>query len=193
MRVISRSGSAGFDAALPEGPALRNFPAVSKVFHWLTAGLVLAMFATGVLMKQIGDGPAADALYTFHKTSGVSLLTIVLVRLGFRVLMQLTGRWRRGAGSHAIHGVLYAGLMLVPLLGWAGVSDFGARGIYLGLSLPEIWPEGAGHAGWLFTGHAILAFSLIGLVAVHVGVAVGDFIQRGAGRSVAPAEGGKGN
>lgn len=124
------------------------------------------------------------ALYTFHKVCGVSLLGLVLLRLCYRIAAQLSGRWRRGAGSHWVHGVLYAGLVLVPLLGWAGISDYGARGVYFGLSLPPIWPEGAGYADWLFKSHAVLAFTLIGLVAVHIGLALGDYIQRGGSRAV---------
>ncbi|SFJ94387.1 cytochrome b561 [Bosea sp. OK403] len=169
-----------------EGQGQRMFPAISKLLHWLTAGLVLVMFATGVLMKQIGDGPLADAFYTFHKTAGVSLLGLVLLRLCYRVFAQLTGRWRRGAGSHVVHGILYAGLILTPLLGLAGISDYGARDVYFGLSLPPVWPEGAGYADQLFRSHAWLAFGLIALVVAHIGIALGDFIQRGSTRAALP-------
>lgn len=179
---IARGGAALADATGPaEGRALRLFPTLSKILHWLTAGLVLAMFCTGVVMKQIGDGPVADALYTAHKTAGAGLLGLVLVRLGYRLVADLSGRWRKG--SHPVHGVLYGGLILVPLLGWAGISDFGARGSYFGLSLPAIWPEGAGYADVLFQSHAWLAFTLIGLVVVHIGIALGDYVERGANRA----------
>jgi cytochrome b561 len=174
--------------ALEQGSASAHvgvhvFPAVSKLLHWLVAALVLTMFTSGVMMKQIGDGAVADALYTFHKACGVGLLALVLLRLVYRIVAQIMGRWRAGAGSHAVHGVLYAGLIVVPLLGWAGISDYGARTIYFGWALPAIWPEGAGHAELLFRSHAVLAFSLIGLVAVHIGLALGDYVQRGASRA----------
>jgi len=180
---LSRAELYDLDPAAPtEAPGQRIFPRPSKLLHWLTASLVLVMFCTGVLMKQIGDGPLANDLYTFHKVAGASLLGLVLVRLSYRCLAHLRGRWLKGAGSHPVHGVLYAGLILVPLLGWAGISDYGARGVYFGLSLPAIWPEGAGFADLLFKSHAWLAFTLIGLVAVHIGIALGDYIQRGTNR-----------
>jgi cytochrome b561 len=159
-----------------------HLPRLSAVLHWLTATLVLAMFCMGVLMKQLGEGEIADALYTTHKVTGVVLLGLVVARLCYRVFAQASGRWRRGAASHPAHLALYAGLILVPLLGWAGISDFGARGIAFGLSLPAIWPEGAGYAELLFTGHAWLAFAMLGLVLVHIGIALSDFIQRGTQR-----------
>ncbi|WNJ92784.1 cytochrome b [Bosea sp. 685] len=181
---VAGGGAEAFESIhIVAGQGPRTFPAISKSLHWLTAGLVLVMFATGVLMKQIGDGPLADAFYTFHKMAGASLLALVLLRLCYRVFTQLTGRWRRGAGSHVIHGILYAGLILTPLLGLAGISDYGARDVYFGLSLPLIWPEGAGYSDLLFRSHAWLAFGLIALVVAHVGIALGDFIQRGGARA----------
>lgn len=180
--VLSGGPADGSDAearTLPARP-LRSFPRLSKLLHWLTAAMVLAMFITGVVMKQLGEGALADVLFTQHKMAGVALLALVLLRLAYRVAMQLAGLWRRGAGGHPVHGVLYAGLILVPLLGWAGISDYGARGVFFGMSLPAIWPEGAGYAATLFTAHAWLAFSLIALVGVHIGVALNDYIRRGS-------------
>ena len=64
----------------------------------------------------------------------------------------------------------------VPLLGWAGISDFGAREIFLGYSLPAIWPEGAGYDALLLEWHAYFAFGLLALVALHIGVAIHDYM-----------------
>jgi cytochrome b561 len=155
-------------------------PLVAQVLHWLTAALVLALFGTGVMMKQLGQGPAADLLYLCHKTTGAVLLCLVLVRIGYRLFAHLTGRWRKGAASRPVHALLYLGLLVVPLLGWAGASGFGARQLLFGLSLPEIWPEAAGFTDLLLTSHAWLAFGLIALVVVHIGVALGDYLMRDA-------------
>lgn len=158
-------------------PAL---PIVAQTLHWLTAALVLALFGTGVMMKQLGQGPTADLLYLCHKTTGASLLCLVLVRIGYRLFARLTGRWQKGAASRPVHAVLYLGLLAVPLLGWAGTSSFGARQLLFGLSLPEILSEEAGHADLLLTSHAWLAFGLIALVVVHIGLALGDYLTRDA-------------
>lgn len=174
---------------MPEATGPSEVPPASKLLHWLTAALVLVMFGAGVMMKQIGDGPLADALHTFHETAGIGMLGLVVVRLGYRLLAQASGRWRRGLASRPIHGVLYLALILVPLLGWAGVSGFGARSLPFGLTLPAIWPEGAGDAELLLKGHAWLAFALIGLVMVHIGIAIGDYIQGGGADGTPGAEG----
>ncbi|MCV9939943.1 cytochrome b/b6 domain-containing protein [Boseaceae bacterium BT-24-1] len=158
-------------------PAL---PAIAQILHWLTAALVLALFASGVMMKQIGEGPAADTLYLCHKTAGALLLGLVLIRIAYRLFAQLTARWRKGVAGRPVHALLYLALLVVPLLGWAGVSAFGARQLLFGLSLPVIWPEEMGYADLLLTSHAWLAFGLIALVVIHIGVALGDYLTREA-------------
>lgn len=180
---ISPSGDGLATRGTAHRAGQRSFPFLAKLLHWMTAVLVLVLFCSGVLMKQIGDGPMADPLYTLHKTTGAGLFGLVLFRMAYRVLARLTGHWREGGGDRVVHGVLYAALIIVPMLGWAGVSDFGARELAFGLTLPAIWPEGAGHSEHLLKSHAWLAFALMGLVVLHIGVALGDYVQRGAGRS----------
>lgn len=170
-------------------PAVRQnpYPIVSRWFHWTTAVFVCVMILCGVTMKQIGDGPIADALFTTHKMLGVGIIALVSMRLAFRLAMMLTGRWRRRTRGQPIHALLYAMLLLVPVLGWAGVSDFGARAVYLGLELPEIWPQGLGYSDLLFAAHGYGAFALMALVILHIGVALGDYVhrnKRGGGRAL---------
>ena len=87
-------------------------------------------------------------------------------------------RSRRGRAARSLHWLLYAIVILVPLAGWAGISDFGAREIFPGFTLPAIWPEHAGYADFLFTFHAYLAFGLLALVALHIGIAMQDYMMR---------------
>jgi cytochrome b561 len=124
---------------------------------------------------------------TFHKTAGFALLLLVAARLCYRIVLRLGGRWAKDAGGRAVHRVLYGLLIAIPLLGLAGISDFGAREIYGGLSLPAIWPHGAGYADALFRAHAVLAFSLIGLVALHICLALDDYIRQAPAAHAAAA------
>lgn len=167
--------------------AVRHYRTFAKVFHWLTAGLVVLMVSSGVLMKQLGDGSIADAIYTLHKMTGALTLLLVLIRVGYRIAVR-EPRWH--ADSHrrpTLHWCLYAVVILVPLLGWAGISDYGARAVFFGYSLPAIWPEGAGYSDLLFSAHAYLAFGLLALVAVHIGVALQDYMMRMRADGSAPA------
>jgi cytochrome b561 len=168
---------AGDTGALPRY-AMRSYRVPAKVFHWVTAALVLFMVASGMTMKQLGEGPFPDLLFNVHKTTGVLTLAVVLLRLCYRVLMPEPTGQREPYRRPVLHWVLYGALILMPLLGWAGLSDFGSRGILFGLELPAIWPEGAGYAEILFEAHAYLAFALLALVALHIGIAMQDHMTR---------------
>jgi cytochrome b561 len=131
-------------------------------------------------MTPIGGGPVADFLHSSHKLLGLVAIGLLLARLLHRGAAAVGGRWSSHAGTRLVHWLIYGLGIFVGLLGWAGVSDFGARGLFFGLSLPAIWPEGAGHSAWFFPAHAWLAFALIALVLVHVGLAVNDYVTRRA-------------
>jgi cytochrome b561 len=164
-------------AALPRY-AVRAYRLPAKVFHWVTAVLVLFMVASGVTMKQLGTGSVADTLFNVHKTTGVLVLAVVLLRLMYRFVMPDPGSGREDYRRPLLHWILYAALIAMPLLGWAGISDFGSRGILFGLELPSIWPQGAGYVDFLLETHAYLAFGMLALVALHIGIAMQDHMMR---------------
>lgn len=163
------------------GHARRFFPSAARVMHWLIAAFVLMLVMTGVVMKQMSPGLLTDNIYVLHKFSGALAFGLIVLRLGYRIMARLTGRWLVASGGQAVHRVLYAVMLLVPLLGWAGVSDYGARSLWFGLSLPAIWPEGAGYADMLFLAHAYVAFGLLALVVIHIGSALDTYIHRNTG------------
>jgi cytochrome b561 len=161
-----------------ELPTIRQYRMPAKVFHWLTAGLVLFMVSSGVIAKQLNDGSVSDLLFSLHKLTGALTLCVVLLRLCYRVMQRDEELAPQAQRRSRLHWTLYGVVVLVPLLGWSGVSDFGSREIFPGYSLPAIWPERAGYADLLFAFHAYLAFGLLALVAVHIGVAMQDYMMR---------------
>ena len=169
--AADRSQAAKFSAA----HAMMSYRAPAKVMHWITALLVLLMFGSGVIGTQIGEGAVADTLFALHKLTGVLTLLTIVLRAIYRLI--------RPPVSNAaprrrliLHWMLYAVALLVPLLGWAGISDYGAREIFPDFSLPAIWPEGLGYDEILFRFHGYLAFGLLALVALHIGIAMQDYL-----------------
>ena len=154
------------------------YSGLQKALHWGMAALVLAMLPVGVYMVERGISTKFDALtntlYTWHKTIGFVLLCLVV----WRILV------RRSRGvpapeasltpfqrtvSEAVHRALYGLLVLVPLLGWAGVSAYPARGILFGLSLPPILPVNEALAKTLLMLHGYGAMALAAFAAAHIG------------------------
>ncbi len=160
-------------------PASMELPKAGKALHWISALLLLGLFVSGIVMTQLGSGKLADMIFSSHKLVGVCALGLLVVRIVYRLQARMRRRWPSRSGSRLVHRALYAVAILTPLLGWAGISDFGARGTLFGISLPSIWPEGLGYDGWLFKAHAYAAFGLIALVVLHVAIALQDFIMRG--------------
>jgi cytochrome b561 len=156
--------------------AIRPYRMPAKVFHWLTAILVVFMVGSGVIAKQLGDEPLASTLFSLHKLMGALTLLTVVFRLIYRVLWTMPDLRLGPHRRPVLHWMLYAVVMLVPLLGWAGISDFGARELFGAFSLPAIWPEGAGYDELLLQWHAYFAFALLALIALHIGVAIQDYM-----------------
>jgi cytochrome b561 len=155
---------------------LRSYQMPAKVFHWLTAGLVLCMVAAGVIAKQLEGDPLADLLFSLHKLTGVLTFIVVLLRLIYRIVGGVPAARSQPQRRPVLHWTLYAVVVTVPLLGWAGVSDFGSLELFPGVSLPAIWPQGAGYDALLLQGHAYFAFVLLALIALHIGVAIHDYM-----------------
>ena len=91
----------------------------SKTLHWGTAGLILATALVGLLMEDV------DQLwfYMLHKSLGLSVLGVVLLRMGWRLIDRrppypagMPG-WQRLASSGA-HALIYAAMLVMPISGW---------------------------------------------------------------------------
>lgn len=161
--------------------APNSYSPLQKALHWGIALLVLFMIPVGLYMTNRGATTNFDALtntlYTWHKSFGFLILLLV----GWRIVV----RRSRGAPapvetltpmerfvSEAVHKALYVLLALVPLLGWAAVSAYPARGVLFGLSLPPIMPVNQSLASLLFLGHKVAAIALAALIAAHFGAAM---------------------
>jgi cytochrome b561 len=186
--VTATQSEAVLDSELDSGArAMQSYRTPAKVLHWLTAALVLVMIACGLIAKQLGEGPVADSMMNMHKLTGMIVLAVVVVRLGYRLGSSMPQWASQARRRPLLHWSLYAVVLIVPLLGWAGISDFGAREVAFGIVLPPIWPEGAGYDELLLRLHAYAAFALLALVAFHIGMAIQDTLTAGQ-----PGEGGDG-
>ena len=63
------------------GTRTDGYPSTSKFLHWLIALCVLTTAPVALTMTRIADGPAKDSLYNFHKSLGVLILVLMILRL----------------------------------------------------------------------------------------------------------------
>ena len=124
-----------------DGAALR-YTTVAVALHWLVAAVLLAQFTWGWAMQQVPKQPPglrADA-FNLHKSVGLVLLALMLVRLGWRLLHPpppLSGlpHWQRVLASWT-HRLLYASLIVQPVAGYLGSVFSGYPVKWFGVTLP---------------------------------------------------------
>lgn len=169
--------------------AQRSYARPARWLHWLTAIGVFVMLPLGLAMTYRGktldlwDG-VTEALYSSHKLLGFLLLWLVAGRLIYRLVNgapadepSLAAPQRLAA--HLVHWALYGLLLVVPLLGWIGISLFPALGIFGLFALPGLAAPDEAAAGRVLDAHGTLAFVMAGLVALHVAAALYHrFIRR---------------
>ena len=132
------------------GNADRSYGAVSVALHWTIAVLILVQIGLGWYMNEIlpDHSPAQAAVLPLHISVGLTILVLVLVRIGVRLthpappLPAALAAWERllARGSHILFYLL---MLAMPLTGWALVS-LGTRPIqFWGLPWPHLPGLGA--------------------------------------------------
>jgi cytochrome b561 len=162
-------------------PALVYAP-LARRLHWWTVALVAIMLPMGFGMVYRGhtlniwDG-LTDRLYNLHKLLGFVLLWLVVYRLYVRLKIgappdEPTLAWWQKAAAHATHWGLYGLLIVMALLGWHGVSRYGAREVFGLFSLPPLGAQDRDVSGTVFYLHYLGALLLVAMIAAHVGGAL---------------------
>ena len=95
-----------------------------KILHWLLAIAVIGMAIFGLLIKYGDFSPVERIrLYALHKSTGLTILVLALLRLGIRVIdrrrpeLPPMPRWQH-VGATTSHVLLYVVLIGMPLSGW---------------------------------------------------------------------------
>ncbi|MCC6000359.1 MAG: cytochrome b, partial [Pararhodobacter sp.] len=169
-------------AQLTEGSVA--YGAMARWLHWVIAALIVVMYglgfsATAWPMQTGSDFAVKAALFSAHKTLGIVVLALALIRIGWAMATRAPAplaahppalRWLSGT----VHWALYMALLLVPLTGWLHhVSSEGFAPIWwpLGQTLPFV-PRDADLSALFGNLHHVANKLLAVLVAAHVGGAL---------------------
>lgn len=167
------------------GTRTDDYPATSKLLHWLVAICVLLTAPVALVMDRVGQGALQDALFFFHKSIGPLILVLMILRLINRIVLGAPRPdpgiepWQKTMSS-AVHGLLYVLLIAMPIVGYTANSAYGAANPFFGLfELPPIVGKNEALAKQLFTLHRWTGWLVIGLVGMHVGGALYHHFIRG--------------
>jgi cytochrome b561 len=151
---------------------VKQFTVLSRLLHWLTAVLVFAALFVGFVM--VNSVASYAQLIVVHKALGALILLVMVVRI--------INRWTHhppawpptiGALEGRLVGfsekLLYALLLLQPLVGWAMLSAAGGPIVVFGVvHLPRIAPFDAPLYWVLRQAHSVIAYTLMAVIAAHV-------------------------
>lgn len=157
-----------------------RYGSVAITIHWLTAVIIIMLFATGLLAAGQSDPGAKLALVRFHVPLGTAVLVLTLLRIVWWWAMDRRPalpadqpRWQKFM-AYAVHFALY---LVVILLASSGIATLVLSGaipaIIAGTSLPDfetLLPRLV---------HGLASKLLLGLLALHIGAALyHQFIRR---------------
>ncbi|MDT5230754.1 MAG: hypothetical protein QOI39_1254 [Mycobacterium sp.] len=149
-----------------------RYTRLTRVLHWLTAALVFSALFIGFVM--VNSVSRYAGLVMLHKTLGVTILVVVLVRVVNRLthrappLPSTVGALERKVVILS-EVSLYALLLIQPLLGWAMVSAAGGPVVVFGsLRFPRIAPFDAQLFWLLRQAHSVIAYALMAAIAAHI-------------------------
>lgn len=176
----------------------QRYTAVAIVLHWAIAIAILLMIPLGWWMGDALEEPEtqaqAIAAFQLHKSVGLTVLALSLVRLGWRIvnpappLPEGMKAWERTAAT-ATHWAFYVVMLALPFTGWLYVSTgwsvhddrpLEVPTVYFGLfQVPHLFGLSdladnarASLAGVLEFGHSKLAWGAIALTVLHVAAAL---------------------
>lgn len=171
---------------------LPTYTPTARRLHWLIAFLIVVQFPIGLYMtyrgyemmgvndkgeavKGVWDG-ITDTLYSSHKTIGLLILLLAILRLSYRLIngaprpdptvpAALTGV------GHLLHWLMYLLLIAVPIGGYIAVS-YGDYLNVFGVPLPAVTEKDTKVSEQVFEYHEAGAFALLTLIALHLAAAL---------------------
>lgn len=154
----------------------------AMLLHWLIAACFAFQIGLGWRMHD-PRGPQTFAIFQLHKSIGITILLLTLVRIAWRLTHRpppfppAMARWEK-ALAHAVHIAFYVVLLAMPLSGWliVSASPIGVPTMLFGaipwLHIPGISalaPVAKKSAETIGSNaHSILALGSMLLIALHV-------------------------
>ena len=171
----------------PAGATRSTYSTVAITLHWLIAILMLTNIGLAWYFGTL-KGPEAVAPVQLHKSIGITVLLLTLIRIGWRLvnapppLPETMRPWEKLA-ARANHAVFYLLMLAMPLSGWAMVSASPLIKVHPTMLYGTIpWPrypflptdpDQLHAARKLFSKtHELLAWLAYATIVLHVGAAL---------------------
>ena len=150
---------------------------VARLLHWLIFALVMGMLMGGCLLSWLPSGGLKAFVVTGHKSFGLILLVLMLVRL----LWRSTNPSPQFLGAnpvlnyiaHTLHIVLYILAILQPLTGILMSQAYGYPvSVFGAFELPSLIWQSPSLGSFFSQVHGVTAVLLVVGVAIHAAAAL---------------------
>lgn len=159
---------------------------VPQLLHWIVVILVVVQYVLAETAEGLPLGMEKLATLSQHKSVGITILLVALVRIAWRLLDRPPPpppmpAWQRTA-STLVHWGLYALLLALPLSGWMMSSAANYPVSWFGLAqLPDLVMPSEDLKELLEEVHEGLFVALLSLAGLHVLAALKhQFVDRDA-------------
>jgi len=152
--------------------------ALSQLFHWLIVVLIIVQVTLASLADDLPASARKVALLARHKSVGITILMLVILRLLWRSLnltplLPDTLKPYERFLARFTHAALYVLLFAMPLSGWMMSSARGFPVSWFGFfTLPDLVAKNKSLYAALLTTHETLAWVLGAVVTLHVAAAL---------------------
>jgi len=155
------------------------------LFHWVIVILIITQFVLANQEHHLKLGPAKIAILAQHKSVGITILLLAILRLVWRFFGAVPAdpprapRWQ-ALLAHSTHYLLYALLFAIPIAGWLMSSARNFSVSWFGfVTLPDLIAPNKAAYSFLHETHEFLANALMYVAILHAVAALKHhFIDR---------------
>jgi cytochrome b561 len=167
------------------GNTAERWGSVSIALHWTIAALVLLVqVPVGITMVAVDQGTLQNVCYNIHKTNGIVIFLLAIVRLGWRwshpvpFLPPDMPGWQAKT-ARTTHALLYIVLFLMPITGflYTAMGGFPVP-FFMVYDLARLVPENKPVAEVFKYAHLTLQFVLYATAVLHVAGALNHHLVR---------------
>lgn len=155
-----------------------TFARSQRIMHWLVLLMIVIAYAAMELKGFTTKGSAPRALLVLtHYTAGVSVLILMVVRVGLKLthhdpdIIPQPPRWQT-ISAKAVHGLLYLMFLSLPLLGVLSLYVGQVEWSFLGLQMPIAAAKNPELQHSLKSAHELIANAGYFLVGLHAAAAL---------------------
>ena len=153
-----------------------RYGAVAQFLHWSMFAVIALQLIGGQLMGELPKKTAIRGFaYDAHETLGLVLLGLVFLRIVWKIVNPapaVTGPTWQKLAAHAAHGLLYALLVAIPVVGYVMVVAKGHAAAFFAWDMPSLLGKDEPLGKLMEDAHEWLANLLIAIVALHAGAAL---------------------